>query len=356
MKDENLDRCDVVGDAGQLYPHPYTARHSPPTPSVLPSPTATRRASAGPPASSHLQFWATPFPSLDLEGSAHAAELRRIAADYPRYESSTSAQPLARLIDCKILEKTCIWRELNYIGERGILPHDESSGDPVQVHPPAGTHGAYVALIEEQADIIFTARAPSEDEFALAEAAGVTLDVRPVARDAFVFIANVANPVESLPLETYRGVYTGEVTAWPGTGTPLRPYRRNPNSGSQELMEALVKRGEPMIEAPDMDIMSLVSMFGPIHAIAEEPAGLAYSVYFYALHMRPHPDVKLLGVDGVLPNRESIAEGSYPLATEVYVVVRAETAPDDPALLLREWLLTEEGQGVVAESGYVPLR
>jgi ABC-type phosphate transport system substrate-binding protein len=66
--------------------------------------------------------------------------------------------------------------------------------------------------------------------------------------------------------------------------------------------------------------------------------------------------VKLLGVNGVLPTPETIANGSYPLATEVYVVIRADAAVEDPARLLRDWLLTEEGQAIVAKSGYIPLK
>ncbi len=297
-----------------------------------------------------------PLPPLDLAASEHAAVLERIGAEYPPYDSSTSAQPLAMLIACNLLGMECVWTELNPIGERGILPSEGADEAPISLFPPAGTHGAYVALIEEQADIIFVARPPSEDELALAEAGYLALDFRPIALDAFVFIAHVYNPLSGLPLDTYREIYTGAITEWPGTGMPLQPYRRNPNSGSQELMEALVMKGEPMVEAPDMDLMALISMFGTIHAIAEDPAGLAYSVYFYALHVRPHPDVKVLEVDGVLPTPETIADGTYPLATEVYAVIRAAAAPDDPARLLRDWLLTEEGQAVVAESGYIPLK
>ncbi len=301
-----------------------------------------------------------PLVPLDLKAAGQNVDLRRIAADYPPYNSSTSAQPLAALIACKLQGWTCVWTQSSFDDEWKVLRQreaDEDSGTPeIWMHqPPAGTHGAYVALIETQADIIFVARAPSEDEFALAEQLEVELDFQPLALDAFVFIAHVKNGVESLPLETYRAIYRGEITEWPDTGTSLQPYRRDRNSGSQELMEALVMEGEPMIEAPEA-FTTLWAMQGPIHRIAEDASGLAYSVYFYVRYMRPHPKVKLLGVDGVLPTPETIADRSYPLATEVYVVIRAAATADDPARLLRDWLLTEEGQAIVAESGYIPLK
>jgi ABC-type phosphate transport system substrate-binding protein len=37
------------------------------------------------------------------------------------------------------------------------------------------------------------------------------------------------------------------------------------------------------------------------------------------------------------------------------VAVREDLDEEDPAYKLRDWLLSTEGQAVVAESGYVPL-
>ena len=72
--------------------------------------------------------------------------------------------------------------------------------------------------------------------------------------------------------------------------------------------------------------------------------------------MLPDENVKLLGVNGVLPTSETIASGTYPLVTGVYAVLRADLPPDSSAVLLRDWLFSEAGQAVVKESGYVPIR
>ena len=61
------------------------------------------------------------------------------------------------------------------------------------------------------------------------------------------------------------------------------------------------------------------------------------------------------GVDGVPPTSENIASGAYPLATEVYVAVRQDTPQASTAIMFRDWLLSDDGQRVVEESGYVPL-
>lgn len=67
-----------------------------------------------------------------------------------------------------------------------------------------------------------------------------------------------------------------------------------------------------------------------------------------------HPDVKLLAVDGVAPNEETIAQKQYPLINNFYAVIRADEEPDSPARILFNWLKSEEGRGLVKEEGYVP--
>ena len=57
-----------------------------------------------------------------------------------------------------------------------------------------------------------------------------------------------------------------------------------------------------------------------------------------------------------MPSRATIADGTYPLVTEVYVVTRKDLKPDHPAAKLRDWLLTAEGQKIVGETGYVPIK
>ena len=224
-------------------------------------------------------------------------------------------------------------------------------------------HGQDLSLIEGEADFILVARPPSDDELQAARAGRIDLHLRAVALDAFVFLVNAENPVDDLALETIQDIYAGGITHWDrleaggeqssSAGQEIHTYQRNRNSGSQELMETLVMRGVPMLDSPDM---ILETMMGPINAISEDPWGIGYSVYYYAVFIFPSEYVKLIGVDGVAPTSDNIADRSYPLTTEVYAVIRKGTPQDSTAVLLRNWLLTEEGQAVISESGYVTIQ
>jgi phosphate transport system substrate-binding protein len=283
------------------------------------------------------------------------------AQGYPHVDGSTSTYPLQMMIACHVLDVACNWTQGDLFDPtHRIAPDFYSTGDKQAETLSAifhsGTHSAYMNLIKGNADLILVAREPSEDERRAAAAENLELDVQPIARDAFVFLVHDENPVESLSLERIRDIYTGRVTNWievGGVDAEIHTYQRNPNSGSQELMERLVMLGEAMLDSPDM---MLETMMGPINAIRDNPLGIGYSVYFYAAKIYPDENVRMIAVEGIEPTSETIADRIYPLSTKVYAVLREGTPQSSAAITLRDWLFTEEGQGVVKASGYVPYR
>ncbi|MBI5031197.1 MAG: substrate-binding domain-containing protein [Chloroflexi bacterium] len=285
-------------------------------------------------------------------------DLNIIVRDYPRVDGSTSTIPLHRVVACKAFGLRCAWQKPPF-SERTISPDGiqnlRAGGDKVfQATQHHGTNPAYLNLIDGKTDLILVARPPSEDELKAAREKRIELDVRPFALDAFVFLANVQNPVDDLTIENARAIYTGKLTDWAslgGKGT-IKAYQRDRNSGSQELMDALVMKGTPMIKAPNMIIET---MMGAVNAIGGDAQGIGYSVYYYVTFMLPDKNVKLLSVNGIKPTSDNIAKRAYPLTAEVYLVTRKNMPRESMALMLRDWLLTEEGQAAVAESGYVPL-
>jgi len=343
----------------RVAPAPEAAPTATPEPSATPTiPTPTPEPTATP----TLTPTATPVPIATIPAQDISHE--QITADYPRVDGSTSTHPLQTTLACQLYEIPCGWWDDPLFGERRIFPvfveetYDEEfaeRAEQVLNIQHYGTHGSYMNLIGGEADLILVARTPSEDELRAADDDGVGLVVTPIALDAFVFLVNDQNPVESLTLEQLRSIYTGEITTWDevgGAAEPIQAYQRDRNSGSQELMEALVMQGAAMIDAPDM---ILPSMIGPLNAVGDDPLGIGYSVYYYATYMLPDERVRLLGVEGVLPTPENIATRRYPLTTEVYAVLRADTPADSSAVMLYSWLFTEEGRAAIGRSGYVPI-
>jgi phosphate transport system substrate-binding protein len=272
--------------------------------------------------------------------------------EFPTIDGSTSTNPLGSMIACAIMDVPCEWGEF-IDGNRYLMPNlTDFQGDfPGAGHQ--GTHSAYLNLINGEADLILVARSPSMEELELAQISGVSLAIKPVALDAFVFIVHEDNPVDGLTIDEIRSIYSGELTNWNQVGGPqteIHPYQRDEQSGSQQLMQSLVMKNLPMVEAP---LLVLLKMIAPFYAISEDPLGIGYSVYYYEENMAPNENIKLLAVDGIKPDRETIQSRLYPFTTEVYVVVRADSSPTSVALRLRDWLLSPAGQDLVVQSGYV---
>ena len=330
-----------------------------------------RESAPDPESVTHLQIAPPgPAPRLDPTQVASAApELGLTVESYPKVDGSTSAQPLLMMTACKILRAQYGWvydesndsRQLHasWMAEMmaGLATESESLCNQInQIVHSHGTGEAFVNLIKKNADLILTARLPSDDELRLATELGVELDARPVALDAFVFLLNGENPVASLTIEQIRGIYSGRIINWRQVGGPdaaIQPYQRTRNSGSQELMQKLVMKQSTMIKAPDLLIGAIMS--SPFLAIGKDTHGIGYSVYFYQEFMAPPSAIKACAVEGVLPTPETIGTRRYPLVTEVYAVVRRDSPADHAACRVRDWMLKPAGQRVVGESGYVPV-
>ncbi|MFB0546019.1 MAG: substrate-binding domain-containing protein, partial [Anaerolineae bacterium] len=72
------------------------------------------------------------------------------------------------------------------------------------------------------------------------------------------------------------------------------------------------------------------------------------------------PDQKTLGVARVRgdpyipPTIETVKEGTYPIARPLYMYTRGE--PTGAIKDYLDWVLSPEGQAIVKELGFVPLR
>ncbi len=298
---------------------------------------------------------------------------------YPIVDGSTSTQPLGVLTACRMTHTSFSWGRPGISGERRLYPTikaydpgarlsleftDSDLQDQAMISwkleekiRHSATHPSYMNLISRSADLIIVAREPSNDELDLAREKGVEIHYAPIALDAFVFIVNVQNPVKSLTIEQIRDIYTGKITDWVevgGSPGAIRHYIRNRNSGSQEKMEKMVMRGLEIAPSPDLEIPT--SMIGPFNAIINDTRGIGYTVMYYDTNMVHMPQISVIAINGIYPDRSNIRKGTYPFTSHVFTAWIGKLPFDSPARIVRDWLLSDEGQTVVAESGYCPIR
>ncbi len=186
------------------------------------------------------------------------------------------------------------------------------------------------------------------------------IDMEVIGTDGLVFLVNENNPVQSLTTQQIRDIYTGKITNWSQVGgedAEIIPFQRNEGAGSQALMKKLVMGDTPMMEAPeDYMATSMGELMAVVKSYDNSANAIGYSVYYYAHDMEMARGLKLLRVDDVEPNRDTIRSGTYPHVNAYYCVIPAAAPAGSPNRVLYEWLLTDEGQALVAGEGYVSVR
>ena len=204
----------------------------------------------------------------------------------------------------------------------------------------SNTRGAYKSVADGTVDIIFCAK-PSAEQLAYAEENGVELELIPIGCEAFVFLVNKNNPVDGLTSEQVRKIYSGEITRWSevgGNSSLIDALQRNEGSGSQTGMLSFM--GDTEMKRNPMGFMG---------------SAIGYSYRYYVEGIVENGGVKMLSLDGVYPDKENVANGSYPIIGNLYAVYdKSNPNPNIPVLI--DWILSEEGQRIVEESGYSPLK
>ena len=222
---------------------------------------------------------------------------------------------------------------------------------------------AYENLLSGDIDIFFGAR-PSEAQLQMAKEAGVELVLTPIGKEAFVFFVNEGNPVDGLTSEQLRDIYSGAITNWRkvgGKNGKILAFQRPENSGSQTMMEYFM--GDTPLKAP-LEAEYESAMDGVIRRTAEyenSSSALGYSFRYYTTIMMTNSGedvagIKLLSVDGVYPDTETIRSGEYPYTTQLYAITTNDRMKEkDTIEPFLAWMTGPQGQQIVADTGYVAI-
>jgi len=293
----------------------------------VPSPSP---APAGTPAAA-----STPSPA----GTPAPGQFVFTRENFPRLDGSTATIPLGQAIAAVLL--------------------GESREEAAQLIDFHKTTMAYHNLTDGWADLILVAEG-GQDSYDYRDTREKSWRMEPIAAETLVFFVNQDNPVDGLTLDQVRDIYAGKITNWKevgGNDAPIQAYQRPKTGGSQAIMDKEVMGDTPMMEAPNTDYV-VATMEGIIEAVRAwdgEPDAIGYTVYYYADDMGMADGLKLLSIDGTAPSDETIRNGSYPIHTAYYAVMDSHTPAESPAGILFDWLLSQDGQNLIAHEGYVSL-
>jgi len=175
----------------------------------------------------------------------------------------------------------------------------------------------------------------------------------PVARDGLTIYVHESSPVKELTIEQLRRVYTGEVTNWKDIGGPdarIVLYGRENSSGTYVYFKDNVLMGRDYSAA----CQTLPGTAAVVNAVSKDPNGIGYGGAAYAKGVKEVAVKKDATSPAVLPTAATIRDGSYPIARDLYFYTR--TKPSGKVKEFVDWVLSDDGQSIISEVGYFPIR
>ncbi len=216
------------------------------------------------------------------------------------------------------------------------------------------------AMIDGNVDIANASRAMKPKEIEAAKANGVTPVKHVVGFDALAIYVHLDNPIETITLDQLKRIYGegGDILKWSDFGVKMegkadeiiRISRQN-NSGTYAYFKKSVlgKEGEYKLGSLDMHGSKDV-----VESVMEIPGSIGYSGLAYATdHVKLVPVVNLDG-NAVIPTVATAVDGSYPIARPLLMYTAGE--PEGAIKDYLDWILSAEGQKIIADKGYAPVQ
>ena len=185
-----------------------------------------------------------------------------------------------------------------------------------------------------------------EDEGAVAYA---------VALDGVAVIVNKDTVnIGNMSLEQVTKIYAGEITNWSEVGGPdegIVVFNRDEASGTRSCFD------DATVGAMDMeftDTAAIVTSNGDMVAkVGSTPYAVGYCGFGY---IGRDPGTKTVTVDGVEPEPKNVLDDSYKVSRKLNVISQGEVEEGSFEAAFIDYLLSDEGQAIVAEEGFIPLQ
>jgi phosphate transport system substrate-binding protein len=175
------------------------------------------------------------------------------------------------------------------------------------------------------------------------------LKVFTIARDGIAIVAHPDVPLAGLSKDQVRDIFGGKIKSWSEVGGPdkmIVVVSREEGSGTRAAFEELVMGKDTLI----VDTAILHPSNGAVRtAVSTTPDSIGYLSFGYL-----DRSVKALTVDGVEPSEANVASDKYPVVRPLNMLTGGE-----PSGAVKAWLdfiLGDEGQKIVKEEGYIPVK
>lgn len=175
------------------------------------------------------------------------------------------------------------------------------------------------------------------------------LNVVVIARDGIAIVANADVTVSDLTVEQVRDIFSGKITNWKDLGGEdqnIIVVSREEGSGTRGAFEELLMGKDALITASAI----LQPSNGSIRTtVSTTPYSIGYMSFGYL-----DDTIKAISIGGIAPTEPNAADGSYPIVRPLNMLTNGEPTGAVKAFL--DFILSDAGQKLVVEDGYIPVK
>jgi phosphate transport system substrate-binding protein len=174
-----------------------------------------------------------------------------------------------------------------------------------------------------------------------------------VAKDGLSVYVHESNPVKELTLAQVKDVYTGKISNWKDVGGPdgkIILYSRENNSGTYVFFKEHVLENEDFATR----CQNLPGTASVVNAVSKDKMGIGYGGAAYASGIRTVLIRKDDSSPAIAPTEETVLSDTYPISRYLFIYLKSRPTGELKAYI--DWILSPEGQDLVAKVGYFPLK
>jgi phosphate transport system substrate-binding protein len=216
-----------------------------------------------------------------------------------------------------------------------------------------GSGVGLAALINGTTDIANSSRPIKNTEMEKLKSRYNTLGVEiPCAKDGITIYLHESNKVDELTLQQLSDIYTAKITNWKQVGgedAEIKLYGRENSSGTYVYFKESVVKDDYAASCQTLPGTAAV-----VNAVKKDVNGIGYGGAAYAEGVKHCKVKKDSGSTAYFPNAESIAQNQYPITRYLYMYMR--NRPTGELKKYIDWMLSPEGQKIVTEVGYFPVK
>jgi phosphate transport system substrate-binding protein len=212
----------------------------------------------------------------------------------------------------------------------------------------SGSGNGIKALLDGFCDIANSSRELKPEELEAAKGKGLELKEIAIAYDMVVPIVHPSNKVKNLTIDQLKGIYDGSIKNWKvvgGADEQIVVVSRDTSSGTYEVWhEKVMKKTDTR-----KDALLQASNGAIINTVGTNQKAIGYVGFGY-INDTVHA-VKINSMDVSIENGRS---GKFPVSRKLFMIVNEQKYSNDAKAFI-DFILSDKGQGIVKETGFIPL-